>query len=249
MKQKTAIITGGNKGIGLSITRELVNANYFVIVGARSENNLSKKFTKNVLFVKVDLEQEKSHKLLVETAAKQTGRLDLYINNVGMSQWKKISELDENFLDKMLAVNLKSAFWGCKSAISIMQKGSSIINISSLASKRGSVNNSAYCAAKFGMNGLTQSLSKELGPLGIRVNALCPVLIPTDGLIKALEENDSPANESPDKFIEDFAKNNAALERLPTGKEVGSMCVMLSSEEASAITGQCINVDCGVLPQ
>lgn len=66
-----------------------------------------------------------------------------------------------------------------------MQDGGSIINISSIAGKRGSANNSAYCASKFGMNGLTQALAKEVGARGVRVNALCPVLIPTNGLIEA----------------------------------------------------------------
>ena len=99
------------------------------------------------------------------------------------------------------------------------------------------------------MNGLTQSLSKELGPRGIRVNALCPVLIKTDGLIDALKENFSPAKLDPEKFITDFARDNSALKRLPKGEEVGNMAVFLASNEASAITGQCINVDCGVLPQ
>jgi 3-oxoacyl-[acyl-carrier protein] reductase/meso-butanediol dehydrogenase/(S,S)-butanediol dehydrogenase/diacetyl reductase len=130
-----------------------------------------------------------------------------------------------------------------------MLDGASIINISSIAGKRGSSNNSAYCSSKFGVNGLTQSLSKELGPRGIRVNALCPVLIKTDGLIDALKENFSPAKLDPEKFITDFARDNSALKRLPTGEEVGNMAVFLASNEASAITGQCINVDCGVLPQ
>ena len=130
-----------------------------------------------------------------------------------------------------------------------MKEGSSIINISSIAGKRGSSNNSLYVASKFGMNGLTQSLAKELGPKGIRVNGLCPVLILTDGLREALMEEYSPAKGEPEKFISDFTKGNSALGRMPTSREVGNMCVMLASDSASAITGQNINVDCGVFPQ
>ena len=124
-----------------------------------------------------------------------------------------------------------------------------IINISSLAGKRGSSNNSAYVASKFGINGLTQSLAKELGPRNIRVNALCPVLIATDGLNEALKMDYAPGGKNPEKFIKNFTKSNSALMRMPTASEVGEMCVFLASESASAITGQCINVDCGVLPQ
>ena len=130
-----------------------------------------------------------------------------------------------------------------------MKANSSIINISSLAGKRGSTNNSAYVASKFGVNGLTQSLAKEFGSRNIRVNAVCPVLISTQGLLKALNHDDAPGRGDPKKFIKNFTKSNSALLRMPTALEVGQTCVYLASENASAITGQCINVDCGVLPQ
>lgn len=130
-----------------------------------------------------------------------------------------------------------------------MEGGANIVNISSIAGKRGSANNSAYVASKFAMNGLTQSLAKELGPKGIRVNALCPVLVATDGLVEALKNPLSPAKGQPEKFISDFAKANAALGRLPQGEEIASACILLISDMASAMTGQCINVDCGVFPQ
>ena len=130
-----------------------------------------------------------------------------------------------------------------------MKKNGSIINISSIAGKRGSKNNSAYSASKFGVNGLTQSLSKEFGSRGIRVNAICPVLVKTDGLLKALSETSSPAKNNPNKFITKFRIENAALSHLPTTSEVADLCYYLGSENSSAITGQCINIDCGVFPQ
>jgi 3-oxoacyl-[acyl-carrier protein] reductase/meso-butanediol dehydrogenase/(S,S)-butanediol dehydrogenase/diacetyl reductase len=130
-----------------------------------------------------------------------------------------------------------------------MKMGGSIINISSIAGKRGSTNNSAYVATKFAVNGLTQSLAKEFGPNGIRVNGICPVLIPTSGLINALRSPYSPANGDPEKFIAKFAEDNAALKRLPTGAEIAKTCIFLASDTSSAVTGQNINVDCGVYPQ
>ena len=129
-----------------------------------------------------------------------------------------------------------------------MTDGGSILNISSLAAKRGTSNNSAYSATKFGVTGLTQSLCKELGPKGIRVNAVCPVLVETPGLIAALNSDKSPAGLDLSKFLNDFAKNQSALGRLPTINEVAELCLFLSSEKASGITGQSINIDCGVLP-
>ncbi|MCG9875827.1 MAG: SDR family oxidoreductase [Leptospiraceae bacterium] len=245
---KTAIITGGNKGIGLGITESFVKSGYSVVVGSRKETDLSK-FGDRVRFVSMDVKKEEDHRKLVKTALDWTGALDVYVNNAGFSQWKPIEKIDETFFDNIINTNLKGAFWGCKVAAEYLKFGGSIINISSIAGKRGSSNNSMYVASKFGMNGLTQSLAKELGPRGIRVNGLCPVLILTEGLQEALMEEYSPAKGNPEQFIADFTKGNSALGRMPTSKEVGDMCVLLSSEMASAITGQNINVDCGVFPQ
>jgi 3-oxoacyl-[acyl-carrier protein] reductase/meso-butanediol dehydrogenase/(S,S)-butanediol dehydrogenase/diacetyl reductase len=130
-----------------------------------------------------------------------------------------------------------------------MKDGASVINISSIAGKRGSSNNSAYVATKFAMNGLTQSLAKEVGSRGIRVNGVCPVLISTAGLMEALKSPSGPAKGNGAEFISKFANENAALKRLPTGAEVAALCIFLSSDAASAITAQNINVDCGVFPQ
>ena len=245
---KVAIVTAGNKGIGLEITKKLVENNYKVIVGARS-NFLEKEIKNKINFLKVDLTKFDSHQKLVEEAIKKFGKLDLYVNNLGISDWRPIQKIDEEFLNKLVSTNIYSAFWGCKASEKFLQDGSSIINISSIAGKRGSKNNSAYVATKFAMNGLTQSLAKELGSRNIRVNALCPVLIKTDGLIEALERDYSPVSKKIDDFFEEFTQSQTALNRLPKGSEVGEMVVFLASGKASAITGQCINVDCGVFPQ
>jgi NAD(P)-dependent dehydrogenase (short-subunit alcohol dehydrogenase family) len=150
----------------------------------------------------------------------------------------------------MISTNLKSVLFASKYAAEIMQPKACIINISSLAGKRGSANNSVYCASKFGVNGITQALSKELGIKGIRVNAVCPVYLRTEGLETALKENQSPTKgNNLDTFLTDFAKTQTALGVLPTEEQVANTCLFLATESAAAITGQCINVDCGVMPQ
>lgn len=249
MDKKTVVITGGSRGIGLGITETFVNAGYTVVVGARTEAGLVERFGDHVIFVPTDVREEAAHFALVETAIDATRRLDAYINNAGYSEWRPIDQIDDSFLTDIIATNLKGAFWGCKAAVTAMKSGGSIVNVSSIAGKRGSLNNSAYAATKFGMNGLTQSLAKELGPLGIRVNGVCPVLIPTDGLLSALRSPHAPGGEVGGDFISKFAIENAALQRLPTAAEVASLCMYLVSDAASAITGQNINVDCGVFPQ
>lgn len=247
---KSVVVTGGNRGIGRSITECYVEAGYTVIVGARSENQVTKINPEKVFFQAVDVRHEEEHHKLAEKAVELTGGLDVWVNNAGISAWKPISQIDNIFFDELTDVNLKGAFWGCKTASKFMnERGGCIINISSIAGKRGSANNSMYCATKFGMNGLTQSLAKELGPKAIRVNALCPVLIKTDGLMNALSSEFSPAQGKPEEFLSHFLEVNSATGELPVGKDVGSMSVYLSSDDSRAITGQCINVDCGVFPQ
>jgi len=246
---KTAIITGGSRGIGRAIAGSFLENDYHVVIGARSDSGVVEQLGGQVRFVSIDVQQEAGHRRLVETALDWTGQLDVYVNNAGYSEWRPIHMIDEAFFDDMMNTNLKGAFWGCKAAADTLGPGSSIINVSSIAGKRGSINNSMYCASKFGMNGLTQALAKELGPGSIRVNAVCPVLVPTDGLIEALEGPHAPVGEDVQGFLENFAASQAALTRLPEASEIGDVCVFLASGEASAITGQCINVDCGVFPQ
>ena len=130
---------------------------------------------------------------LVEKALDWTGRLDLLVNNAGVSAWRPLAAIDESFWQEMIETNLKGVLFASQAAAAAMKPGSSIINISSLAGKRGSANNSVYCAAKFGVNGISQALAKELGSAGIRVNAVCPVYIATPGLEAALHQPASPA--------------------------------------------------------
>ncbi len=105
-----------------------------------------------------------------------------------------------------------------------------------------------YVASKFGVTGLTQSLAKELGPVGIRINAVCPVLVNTPGLTSTLNLNSSSTEGNAENFLDDFAKNQTTLGFLPTATDAAELCHFLSGSGASAITGQSINVGCGVLP-
>ncbi len=243
--KNSIIITGGNKGIGLEITKSFLNQNYTVIVGGRSQIKLR---DKNLFFVKCDLTKYSSHEKLVKIAKKNSSNLVAYINNIGISEWRKIERVENKFLNKMINTNLISYFWGCKVAKKYIKKGS-IINISSIAGKRGSKNNSVYSATKFAVNGMTQSLAKEFGSKNLRVNAVCPVLIKTSGLVQALKKKDSPGYRNVQSFLNKFKINNVALKDFPKAKDVGDLCIFLVSNKSKSITGQCINLDSGVFPQ
>jgi NAD(P)-dependent dehydrogenase (short-subunit alcohol dehydrogenase family) len=248
--QRTTIVTGGTSGIGAAIATAFLKAGDHVVIAARNDNGFAMKLGKRAKFVKTDVSKPAELHSLVQAAMEWTGRVDVMINNAGLSAWRPLDKIDETFWTTMQDVNLKSVLFGCQAAAAVMRKGGSIINVSSMAGKRGTANNAVYCAAKFGVNGVTQALAKELGPRGIRVNAVCPVLVMTNGLRDALMREHAPAHGKPvEEFLDSFAKANAALGRLPEAEEVAQLCVYLASPAASAITGQCPNVDCGVFPQ
>jgi len=248
--EQTVIVTGGTKGIGATIAKAFHASGAYVVMGARSDNGLAKELGDRAHFRLIDVCKPLEHKALVQGALDWTGRLDVFINNAGVSAWGPLAKVDEEFWNHVIDTNLKGTFFGCQAAAERLDRGGCIINVSSLAGKRGSTNNSVYCASKFGVNGITQALAKELGPRGIRVNAVCPVYVRTEGVLEALAEDDAPASgKDVDTYLADFIKLNSALGTLPTADQVASVCLFLASPAASAITGQCINVDCGVLPQ
>ena len=249
-KEQTVIVIGGTKGIGAAIVRAFHASGSNVMIGARSDNGLAKELGDRAEFCAVDVCKAIEQRALVQAAQDWTGRLDVFVNCAGLSAWRPLAKVDEEFWHRMIDTNLKGTFFGCQAAAASLEQGGCIINVSSLAGKRGSTNNSVYCAAKFGVNGITQALAKELGPRGIRVNAVCPVYVRTEGVLEALAEDDAPpSGKDVDTYLADFIKLNSALGTLPTADQVASVCLFLASPAASAITGQCINIDCGVLPQ
>ncbi len=248
--QRTVVITGGGKGIGAEIARVFHQAGFHVVIGSRSDSGLDADLGSRTLFHPIDVCQPQQLRGLMQVALAWSGRLDVVINNAGYSQWRPAAQVDEAFWQRMIDTNLKGVFFSCQAAGEVLPAGGCIVNVSSLASKRGSANNSVYCASKFGVNGITQALAKEWGKRGLRVNAVCPVYVRTTGLLEALMEKDAPpAGKEVETYLQDFAAGNAALGRLPTGAEVGQVCLFLASPAAAAITGQCLNVDCGVMPQ
>lgn len=243
---KSVVVTGGTRGIGRAISDAFAAAHYHVLAVAR--NHPEDGFPHQ--FVETDVSNLDSFRQAVRRALEGCPPLAVFVNNAGLSGWRSLNHLDAPFVDTLININLKGTLWGCKVAAEEMLSGGAILNIASLAGKRGSKNNSVYCATKFAVTGITQALSKELGPRGIRVNGVCPVYVETAGLVAELK-GDHPeiGSLAPGSFLADWAKANAALGRVPQATEIAAVCVFLASDAASAITGQNINVDCGVLPQ
>ncbi len=246
---KSVVVTGGSQGLGWSIVESLAKNGYYVVSGSRTlRKNIPSELKSLIQQVQMDVRNEKDHLRLAEFANSGGNNLVSYINNAGFSAWRAIENIEEGFLHDILETNLIGYFWGSKAAAKHLNSGGTIVNISSLAAKRGTANNSAYVASKFGVAGLTQSLAKELGPRNIRVNAVCPVLVETEGLHAALSDSQSPAKGNPAEFLSNFAATQTALGRLPTAQEVSNLVLFLIGDDSSGISGQSINVDCGVLP-
>lgn len=244
------IVTGGGRGLGAAISRAFHAAGDRVVIASRADHGLAATLGARARYVACDVRDVASIDQAFASATAWGGRIDVLVNNAGYSAWRAIERVDEAFWSSMIDTNLKGVFFSVRAAARHMSAGGSIVNVSSLAGKRGSARNAVYCAAKFGVNGLTQALAKELGPKGIRVNAVCPVYIETEGLHDALSTSDAPAaGQAVHEYLADFARAQAALGRLPRADEVAAACVLLASPVASAVTGQCVNVDCGVLPQ
>lgn len=250
MTTRTIIITGGSRGIGAAISEAFHAAGDRVVIAGRTDTGLAAALGPRALFVSADVRQPQATRALVRQALDWSGRLDVVVNNAGVSAWRPLASIDEDFWQDMVDTNLKSVLFACQAAAPYLPRGGSIVNISSLAGKRGSANNSVYCATKFGVNGITQSLAKELGSTGVRVNAVCPVYVRTEGLDEALEEAVSPTSgQDTAAYLATFAATQSALGVLPTAAQVAATCIFLASPAAAAITGQCLNVDCGVMPQ
>ena len=247
---RVVLITGGGRGIGADITRAFHAAGDRVAVVSRHDDGLAAELGERACHIAADVTRSPEVDAAVARACEWGGRLDVLVNNAGASAWRPLADIDDDFWTAMIAVNLSSVLFACRAAAPRLEPGSVIVNVSSLAGKRGSANNTAYCAAKFGVNGITQSLAKELGARGIRVNAVCPVYVETAGVREALADARSPARgQDIDAYLADFARTQTALGRLPLAGEIAAACLILASPVAGAVTGQCLNVDCGVLPQ
>lgn len=245
---RVVAVTGGTRGIGRAIAEFFHERGDRVAVCSRSPEKAD--LPDGITVEKADVRKRPEVERFIQAVADRGGGLDVLINCAGVSRWRPIEEVDENFASEILETNILGTLWGCGAASARLREGGCIVNVSSLAGKRGSANNSVYCAAKFAVNGITQALAKELGPRGIRVNAVCPVYVPTEKILAALEEPQSPARgQKVEDYLASFAATQTALGRLPTAREVAEVVYFLSSPASSAVSGQCINVDCGTLPQ
>lgn len=244
LEGKTAIITGGSRGIGKAIVEIFVKqgANVAFTYSSSSdaakaiENKLSTNSVK-VKSYKSDASNFEEAQVLVASVLEEFGSIDILINNAGITKDNLLMRMSEEDFDRVIQVNLKSVFNMTKAVQRTMlkQRKGSIINMSSVIGVKGNAGQSNYAASKAGIIGFTKSIAIELGSRNIRSNAIAPGFIVT-------EMTDELGEETIKQYFEAIP-----IRRGGTPEEIANTCVFLGSDMSSYITGQVLNVDGGML--
>ena len=238
---KVAIITGGSRGIGYATAEAFLKEGAKVIITASSQasadkavEQLKQKFPgRTIAGIAPDLADLQSVRESFREATSKYGCVDILVNNAGVSESTPFMEYTEEAFDRVMDLNLKGVFNATRVAAECMvAKGSGVIlNTSSMVSRYGQPAGFAYPASKFAVNGMTLSFARELGPKGIRVNAVAPGITETD-MMKAV----------PKEVIEPMIAQ-IPLRRLGQPEDIANAFLFLASEEASYITGVVLSVD------
>ena len=241
LKNKVAIITGGSRGIGLATAQTFLREGATVIITASNQANAEKAAADlrrqfpdaRVGGISPDLTSLESVREAFAQVEAQFGPIDILVNNAGVSERTPLLNYNEETFDKVMDLNVKGVFTTSRvAAESMAARGSGVIlNTSSMVSLYGQSAGFAYPASKFAVNGLTLSLARELGPLGIRVNAVAPGITETD-MMKAV----------PKEVIEPMIRQ-IPLRRLGQPEDIANAFLFLASEEAGYITGVVLSVD------
>lgn len=240
LKDKVAIITGGSRGIGFATADKFLKEGATVILAASSQASadkavfqLKEKYPEaTVAGISPNLASLESVREAFKEATAKYGCVDILVNNAGVSESTPFMEYTEDTFDKVMDLNVKGVFNATRAAAECMvARGGVILSTSSMVSISGQPSGFAYPASKFAVNGLTVSLARELGPKGIRVNAVAPGIAETD-MMKAVP-----------KEVIDPMIARIPLRRLGQPEDIANAFVFLASDEASYITGVVLSVD------
>lgn len=244
---KVCIITGGSGSIGLATATRFIEAGAKVMLADLNENDLSRAAKRlgdeNSAYIVCDVTNERSVEVLVATAVKRFGKIDVVFSNAGnFGAVAPIAEYPTDTFEAVYAVHVKGAFLTCKYAVPFMNNGGSIIITSSVAGTRGDAGVYGYITAKHAQIGLMRCLSKELAPRRIRVNTIHPGPI-DNGFQHAVEEDLS-------KMIgrdgSEFFDEQTPLGRHGTPDEIAQSVLYLASDQSSYTTGSMLTVDGGM---
>jgi NAD(P)-dependent dehydrogenase (short-subunit alcohol dehydrogenase family) len=238
---KIAIVTGGASGLGLAITKKLVESQIKTIIIGRNENNLkeaAESLGEFCTYKVYNLQDLKGIPQLIEEIVNENGKIDILVNNAGINQKKKFTEVTDEDFQNIIQTNLSSVFAVSREVTRFMleKESGSIINISSMAARYGIPLVISYTAAKSAIEGMTKAMAVELSPKGIRVNCVAPGFIATNMSAKALDS--------------DPERKNKVMSRTPMGKlgepaDVAEAVYYFATDAAKYVTGVILPVDGG----
>lgn len=236
LKDKVVLITGATGGIGGAIAKAMKNAGATVVVSGRNVAKLNSEFGDEYIKIPADLSQDAAGVELVMNTIEKAGRLDVLVNNAGITADTLLMRMTDEQFDNVINTNLRAAFKTCRAAIMPMmkQKRGRIINMASIVGVVGGAGQANYAASKGGLIAMTKSIAAEVASRGITANAIAPGFIETP-----------MTDVLPDELKKKY------LEQIPAGRfgkpdDIANACVFLASDEAEYINGQTIHVNGGM---
>lgn len=255
LQGKVAIVTGGARGLGRAVAERLAREGAAVCVMSVHEDSAeaaSREMAEygNTMAVRGDVADENDVRACVEETVSKFGRLDIMVNNAGVIAVGSVIDTSVEEWDRILAVNLRGTFLGCREAARQMIRqgeGGRILNCSSGAGRRGAAMVAAYVASKFGIIGLTQSLAVELAKHRITVNAYCPGHVTSTDMWDFLAGRFGELNGVAPDAVKKNVVHEAPLDRAGTPQEIAGLVAYLASDEASFVTGESVLIDGGLV--
>jgi NAD(P)-dependent dehydrogenase (short-subunit alcohol dehydrogenase family) len=254
LNDKTALVTGGGRGIGAAIAVAFAEQGADVIVAARSVDQLGETVSRieacgrKGIAIPADFNRREAIASLVESIFAQFPRIDILVNNAGIGSGKNaklVVDFDDDFWDMSIALNLTVPYLLTKAFLPGMIEAGwgRIINISSILGKMGIPTGAAYSASKHGLIGLTRTAALETATTGVTVNAICPGPIRTTMLASRMQATAELSGES----LAELEKSMNPMQRLLEPDEVAELAVFLASDSAKSITGQAYNISGGAI--
>ena len=241
---KTALITGGGRGIGRAIALSFAHHGARVAVAARTRDQVetvAQEIGDNAVALVCDVSNPDQVAGIFADI-----KPDILVNNAGIAESATFVNTTDELWQRHLAINLSGTFYCTRAALpAMLERGwGRIINIASIAAKTGAPYIAAYAASKHGVLGLTRSLAMEVASRGITVNAICPGYVDTEMTSRGVEKITAKTGRSAEEALEAL-KKMSPQHRLTTPEEVAALALLLASEEGRGINGQGINIDGG----